>query len=313
MTREERLTGGLWCSILGDVIGVPVEFLPREALASHPVAELRSHGSHNQPEGTWSDDSSLLLCSIENILEKGNLETLMKKFESWLYDGLWTPGGVAFDVGIATGEAIRIFQGGEPAVLCGGIDEWSNGNGSLMRILPYTFLYSTRPEQERRTGLFNTSAVTHGHSRSKLACWLYSEIVRNLLAGLPKTEAIDQAHTTVATWTRDNDPDQEWRHFARCLSTIEHHSVDEIKSSGYVVDTLEAALYSFLKTEGSLEALYFAANLGCDTDTVATVTGGLVGTFYGLQAPVQELMPKVLRSDDIGQLIGRFVQELGTV
>lgn len=310
MENESRLHGGLWGAILGDVLGVPVEFRSRDELLKSPVLGLRSFGTHHQPEGTWSDDTSLLLCSVENILEHGDLETLMKKFLAWADQGLWTPGGVVFDIGIATREAISQFRSGETAELSGSFDEWSNGNGSLMRILPYSYFFAAEDSDTRRTGIFKVSSVTHAHSRSKLACWFYTEVVKQLLLGKNKAEAVDLAHIEIDQWAAKNNASAEWSHFSRCRSDIGQRPLEEIKSTGYVVDSLEAALYSFLKTDDVMSSLLFAVNLGNDTDTIGSLTGGLAGTYYGFEGIDSNLLNKVRQYEEITKLVGKFVTEI---
>jgi ADP-ribosylglycohydrolase len=307
MTKSSRIQAGIWSSIIGDALGVPVEFKSREEIAKDPVTGFRSHGTYDLPEGFWSDDSSLMLCTIENLAEGRDFETLMAKFEKWLNQGYWTPGGYVFDCGIATSEAISRFSNGETALLCGSIDEYSNGNGSLMRILPFAYHLADSDPDTRRKGIFNASAVTHGHSRSKLACWLYAEVIKNLLEGLGKAESVDSAHSTIEKWVHQNSAVKEWSHFERCTSRIVELPVSGIQSSGYVVHTLEASIYSFLKNDDIWSSLLFSVNLGQDTDTVACVTGGLAGTFYGMDGVDLGWIKRLARWEEIRALIQGFL------
>lgn len=306
ISKSSRIQAGLWSSILGDALGVPVEFQSREEIAKNPVIGFRSHGTYDLPEGYWSDDSSLMLCSMENLTEGGDFEALMAKFKKWLNEGYMTPGGFTFDCGIATREAIGRFSQGEQALLCGSMDEYSNGNGSLMRILPFAYRLADSDPDTRRKRIFDASRITHGHSRSKLACWLYSEVIRNLMEGLGKAESVDLAHSIVEEWVQQNGAMNEWGHFARCTSRIVDLPVSSIKSSGYVIDTLEASLYSFLKHDDIWSSLLFSVNLGSDTDTVACVTGGLAGTFYGIDAVDPGWIKRLAKWEEIDGLIGTF-------
>lgn len=311
MTKEDRIKGGIWASILGDALGVPVEFRPRDEIAQNPVIGFRSYGTHNLPEGSWSDDSSMALCTIENLISGGDLESLMGKFVRWLSQGHWTPHGYAFDSGIATGEAIRRFSGGETALLCGSFDEYSNGNGSLMRILPFAYHFADSTAAIRRKGIFDASSITHAHSRSKLACWFYTEIVRNLLNGHGKADSVDEAHSTIGQWADENSASKEWNYFCRCTSAILELPASSIKSSGYVVDTLEASIYSFLKNRDVWTSLLYAVNLGNDTDTVACVTGGLSGTFHGIDGVDTSWITRLSRHQEIEELIRSFTKSGG--
>ena len=137
MTKHDRIRGGLWGAIVGDALGVPVEFQDRAILECTPVLGMRGFGSHNQPPGTWSDDSSMTLCTIESLLETGfDTDDMGRRFVDWYNAERWTPWGKVFDIGMTTRSALLAVARGTKADLAGGITESSNGNGSLMRILP---------------------------------------------------------------------------------------------------------------------------------------------------------------------------------
>ena len=153
---------------VGDALGVPVEFRSRESIAQKPVTDMIGFGTHDQPPGTWSDDSSLTFCLADVLADKYDLQNIANSFVNWLYDELWTARGEVFDVGIATRAAIeRVLRKTRPD-LAGGFDESSNGNGSLMRILPLLFYIKDKPVDERFTITKAVSSITHGHVRSAL-------------------------------------------------------------------------------------------------------------------------------------------------
>src|SRR3954447_14292632 len=128
ITREQRVLGALWGALSGDALGVPVEFLSRETVQKNPVREMRGFGTHNQPPGTWSDDSSLLLCTAESLVECHGLDPadLGRRFVRWEREGYWTPYGKIFDIGIATSHALARLAAGTPPEKAGGADEYSN-------------------------------------------------------------------------------------------------------------------------------------------------------------------------------------------
>ena len=138
LTQTQRILGALWGALVGDALGVPVEFLNRALLKSKPVTGMREFGTHQQPAGTWSDDSSLLLCTVESLVACQHLDgkDLGDRFVRWERDGHWTPRGAVFDIGVATSQALSRIAMGESPEEAGGADEYSNGNGSLMRIIP---------------------------------------------------------------------------------------------------------------------------------------------------------------------------------
>lgn len=125
--------------VVGDALGVPVEFKKRDFLKRFPVTDMQAYGVHDQPLGTWSDDSSLTFCLAESLCSGYNLDHIAQKFLQWFNAEIWTPHGKVFDIGIATAEAIKMIKHGADPILCGGASEMDNGNGSLMRILPLLF------------------------------------------------------------------------------------------------------------------------------------------------------------------------------
>jgi ADP-ribosylglycohydrolase len=294
---------------VGDALGVPYEFLGRNQLAALEFSEMQGYGSHHQPPGTWSDDTSLTLCLMESLCGGLNYTEIAQKFESWLDRGYLTPDGIAFDVGITTRKAIKNFQDGYEATICGEIDEHSNGNGSLMRVSPLAFFLKGTDPNPRRIVIFKVSAITHGHSRSKIACWLYVETLIQLFAGAGKLEAVDRSWKVVNDWLTQEGT-SEIKYFARCRSDIVQASSEQIRSSGYVIDTLEAALWSFLRGNSFEECVVHALALGDDTDTVAAVTGSLAGAFYGIRAIPNQWLNQLKKKSLIEDLCTQFAKSL---
>jgi len=305
-----RILGGIFGVAIGDALGVPVEFTSRASLDTNPVTGYRAFGSHNQPAGTWSDDTSLTLCLADALCEGMDYNRIAAKFIAWYDEALWTAGGKVFDVGITTRHAINSLKLGSPPELAGPAEEESNGNGSLMRILPLALFTANMPEELRRKYAFDISAMTHGHPRSKIACWLYSEITRNLLQGTNRADAIDSAYATVDAWQNNNGGNSQWHHFARCPSAIGTATRDTIRSTGYVIDSLEAALYCLLNANTFEETVLAAVNLGDDTDTVGAIAGGLAGTYYGLQEIPEHLRSGIRRMNEIQNLAARFANAI---
>jgi ADP-ribosylglycohydrolase len=161
-------------------------------------------------------------------------------------------------------------------------------------------------QEERRRLVFTCSGLTHGHGRSKIACWLFSEIVAGILKNHSKESAIETAYTVVGSWCADNQQEIEWRNFSKCTPEIAKLSRESIQSTGYVVHSLEASLYTFLTTESIADAVLNAVNLGGDTDTIAAITGSLSGAFYGYQNIPQTWRSQLKRIDDIDRLTEKF-------
>ncbi|MBU3676489.1 MAG: ADP-ribosylglycohydrolase family protein [Chitinophagaceae bacterium] len=298
---------------IGDALGVPVEFQSREEIAENPVCDMLGYGTYHLPPGTWSDDSSLAFCLAEALTQKFSLQQIAQYFMDWYYKNYWTPLGSVFDIGIATREAIhRLSQGVDP-VLAGGSDEYSNGNGSLMRILPLLFYIRHKPIAERFEITRQVSAITHGHIRAAMSCFYYLEFARELLTEKnPKTIYQTLQQSLPSFFTEQGIPSSEIALFNRLLqqdiSTLPESS---IQSFGYVLHTLEAVIWCLLTTTSYAEAVLKAVNLGSDTDTTACVTGGLAGLLYGLDTIPPHWLNQLARKEDIAHLADRMQSRLG--
>ena len=253
---------------VGDALGSPVQFMER---GSYPkVTEMLYCHIFKKKVGTWTDDTSLTLALCDSIKQCGTIDIadIYKKFNRWLRSGKYTQDGRAFDVGRTCFIAIATHKGKD--------DIMSNGNGSLMRIVPLAFVEGISDRQ-----IEEVSAVTHAHAISREACRIYVHIAMDLKNGASLQDAVDEnVRETSSVFER--------------LSDIKNCHVDEIKATGYVVDTLEASLWCLLNTSSFRDALETAVNLGGDTDTIGAVTGGLAGIFYGIEGIPEEWI-KALR------------------
>ena len=180
---------------VGDALGVPVEFISRSDLEQDPVMGMRAYGTHLQPAGAWSDDSSLSFCLAEMLCEPYDLQNLANRFINWKNHGYWTAHGNVFDIGISTRKAIELLESGVAPILAGGAGEDCNGNGALMRILPLLFHIKDLDIQERFSYVSAVSSLTHRHIRSILCCFIYLEFARDILKG----NDIRTAYTAIAT------------------------------------------------------------------------------------------------------------------
>lgn len=289
---------------VGDALGVPVEFMGRETIAKDPVKGMRGYGTHNQPPGTWSDDSSLAFCLAETLIDGYDLNRIAKSFEAWMVDGKWTPHGKVFDVGIATSDAIIKLRRGVAPTEAGGRDELSNGNGSLMRIAPLVLYIREKDMNNRFDITCEVSSITHAHIRSVIACFYYLEFARKLLEGIDPFSIYAHLKAEVKDYLVSRGVrSDELVHFRKLLEgDIFQLQEQEIKSSGYVVDTLEASVWSLLTTGSYSDAVLRAVNLGEDTDTTGAVTGALAGLLYGYDAIPREWVQGLARREEIEAL-----------
>jgi ADP-ribosyl-[dinitrogen reductase] hydrolase len=307
-TPEAQLRAALLGLAVGDALGVPVEFQSRAARRQDPVVHMRAYGTHHQPAGTWSDDASLTFCLAEAIADGYTVGKLAENCCRWYYNNLWTPHGAVFDIGITTREAIQKLKADDDLILAGGTDEYSNGNGALMRILPLAFYQTELPLPARFQLIYEASAVTHGHIRSAVACFLYLEMARHLRAGLTPAEAYACLCAEAPAQLRElGIPGPEIAQFdylitGRLADFPEHI----IRSGGYVLHTLEASLWCLLRHETFAETVLAAVNLGDDTDTTGAVAGGLAGLYYGEAAIPAEWLAVLVRRADIEDVARRM-------
>lgn len=246
---------------VGDALGVPVEFKQR---GTFQINDMIGYGTHDQPAGTWSDDTSMTIATCDSIKRKGHIDypDIMESFHEWYFNGVYTADGTVFDIGNTTFEAINRYHEGKEPLSCGMNSVRANGNGSLMRIMPLAFVKSTKEE------IYNVSKLTHAHEISQKACCIYVDIAKRLSS----RESIDDILLSLSYQAPFNR-----------LQRITELSETEIQSSGYVVHTLEAALWCLANTTTFEQCVLKAVNLGDDTDTTGAVAGGLAGIVYGYE------------------------------
>jgi ADP-ribosylglycohydrolase len=295
---------------VGDALGVPVEFKSREELDRNPVTDMREYGTYHQPKGTWSDDTSMTLATLYSFNRQHWTEwrhpsplTAMIQFQNWYVKGVYTPYGKTFDVGRTTRNAIEKFGKTFSISTCGQGKEQDNGNGALMRMLPLAFLPMNETEFLETTRKF--TIITHKHKRNVFACQFFVIAVHRLLSG--ESAWLKKAYEMIDLYAGD-----EKEHFSR-IPYIMRLTRDEIKSTGYVINTLEAALWCFLTTNNYADCVLTAVNLGGDTDTIAAIAGGLAGIKYGVEGIPKEWLLVIARYDIICQLCDEFDKTLSYI
>lgn len=297
---------------VGDALGVPVEFSERDALDQNPVTDMRGYGAHDVPAGTWSDDTSMSLAALDSLCKaRVDWDEILSHFCLWLEQARYTATGEVFDAGRTCVHAlVRYARGSCGALSCGERDEYSNGNGSLMRIHPFVlYAHAIGLSEAACISLVHTaSALTHAHERSLIACGIYAFVQRALIddpckdavrRALEKARAYYEGYPEISRYARLFAPD-----FAQTPRGM-------IQSTGYVVDTLEAALWSLLTTDDYRACVLKAVNLGGDTDTVAAVAGGLAGALYGEEAIPTAWLDTLQRRSYIEELCTRAATAWG--
>lgn len=306
---------GMMGLVVGDALGMPVQFVERQELKNCPVETMEGYGTYDMPPGTWSDDSSMALATLISIREKNGIDCddIMERFMDWNLKGDYTPAGVAFDQGNTCMEAIFNYARNKDYKTCGKTGEYANGNGALMRVMPvclYAYEKVGKNEWTDKEAVENVhlvSSLTHNHMRSKMACGIYYFMIKSILDN--EGDLLSRLQIGVDEAKRYYQADitnyVEFAHYGRLLDLDRFSQCNEkdIKSTGYVVDSLEAAVWSLIVTNGFKDALLTAVNLGDDADTVGAIAGGLAGLYYGYKNVPKEWRKVIVRKEWVEGLL----------
>ena len=305
---KSKVRAGIIGHAIGDALGVPVEFTSRGHLACRPVRDMEGYGTHNMPAGTWSDDTSMEIALLQSLIDEGRFDYkgIMDNFCRWWEEDKFTATGRAFDIGDTCAGAIRNYRMGMSPLECGEKGERSNGNGSLMRILPVAYVCHKNSivGNDRYELVRNISSLTHAHEIRVLGCLFYINFICCLLDGdnlaIAYRKAQQEDYSMFSGFVREA--------YCRILNdNIANYNEEDISSSGYVLSSLEASLWCLMTTESYQEAVLKAVNLGSDTDTVGAITGSMAGIYYGYDTIPHEWVKKLKRSDYLLSLCDQFV------
>lgn len=312
---------GMMGLVTGDALGVPVQFLSREKIKNRPEGPLtgmESDGTYGMPAGTWSDDSSMALATLNSIIMKKKVDPfdIMQQFVRWEGEGEYTPYGQAFDEGTTCLNAIYRFYRDQDINDCGIKEENANGNGALMRIMPACLYYYVKGSDDAGAikGIHQVGGLTHNHLRSKMCCGFYYFMVKEILDGINAEEkpgllSLLQKGISrgIGFYGNGVAESEEMKYLRRLFDLNELCATpeNEINSSGYVIDSIEAAVWCLITTGSYRECMVKAANLGEDTDTVAAIAGGLAGLYYGYDGIPSEWLTVIKRREWIEGLCRR--------
>ncbi|QHB71064.1 ADP-ribosylglycohydrolase family protein [Stenotrophomonas sp. 364] len=295
MDLQNRYRGALLGLAAGDAVGTTLEFKPRGSF--EPLTDMVGGGPFDLEPGQWTDDTSMALCLAESLIRCDAFDPRdqMNRYANWYQHGYWSSTGTCFDIGVATRGAIHTYLvTGEP--LAGNIDPDSAGNGSIMRLAPVALRFARKPELQAMAVL--SSRTTHAAEECLDACRLLVVALERALAGCDKTEVLDLAAIEVSSQRLRDIAAGGYRSAKR----------DQVRGTGYVVDSLEAALWCFHQHDTFAGAVLEAANLGDDADTTAAVVGQLAGAFYGVAGIPAAWLARVHRGDEIAALADGLLQ-----
>jgi ADP-ribosylglycohydrolase len=303
---------GIYGVIIGDMLGVPVEFERREALVDNPVTGPRAGGPYEQPIGSWSDDGALTLALADALKDGYNLTTIAQNHINWWVHKKYTSHDVVFDIGrqtrMALNDVLKILDSGDTEALeylHFEANENTNGNGSLMRILPLYFYLKDKGIENNFEVIWQVSALTHPHIRSAIACLIYLIMTDELThdGSTPCSAYSAMKARMHAFFDANDEAKNEAGHFSRLLNEdISQFPETDIRSGGYVIETLEASLWCLCTTNSYQEAVLKAVNLGDDTDTTGAVTGGLAGILYGKDTILTEWITVLPKQSEINRI-----------
>lgn len=304
-SMNEIIKESIWGAIVGDAMGVPFEWKKMEEIT--PPLELTEDTRRGLPAGTWSDDSSMILCTLESLLDNGrNMKAIGDSFVSRWYDNPhWTPTGRIFDMGNTTRYAMECIKNGEYA---NGLCERDKGNGSLMRILPLALYMYNKDIKEIKETIENCSALTHGTLECKIACVWYSLLVREILKsgkdgwGLPIGIDISIINN-VEEQIRNLYAEEDLKPFERVLChDMLMLAPKRLNNTGYVVHSLEVVINCLFNSSSFIMGIQRAISIGGDTDTNASLVGGILALMYEIP---EELKDGIVKKEQIEELLER--------
>jgi len=293
---RDRAVGALLGLAAGDAVGTTLEFKTRDTY-DHLI-DMVGGGPFGLEPGQWTDDTSMALCLADSLCESGGLDPgdLMDRFCRWWRDGENSSTGECFDIGNATTSALSAYEAtGDP--FSGSTDERSAGNGSIMRLAPIAIYRHDDPDRAARDAV-EQGRTTHGALECLGSCELFAHVLADLIGGRSWPSASSpRGLEGLAPRVADIDAGT-WRRKDR----------DAISSNGYVIHTLEAAMWCVDRTESFRDAVLLAANLGEDADTVAAVTGQVAGARYGATGIPEPWLAKLYDRERIERLAGELFE-----
>ena len=303
---------------VGDAYGVPYEFLTREQISHLTLGDMvgcesdapLSYWGSRIPAGAWSDDTSMIVASMDSVVRKGHFDSddIMKSFINWWYHGQYTSLSYPFGLGGTVAHALDHYQSGYAADQCGMDSFYDNGNGSLMRILPYSLYCIFNDFDFKKTCevISKGSSLTHAHEISQMCCVIYTELLRRIINGYDIHQALVEAMKCPYNQYFSIETNQ---HLMTACENINGLTMDELADeNGYVVETLKGVIYSLLHSHNYEEAIKIAVTIGYDTDTVAGITGAVAGVIYGASSIPEQWLNTLKRKEYLEKLADDFVK-----
>lgn len=277
MDTKERYRGCLLGLAVGDAVGTTLEF--RDPGTFEPITDMVGGGPFNLQPGQWTDDTSMALCLGESLIIRNGFDPTdqMNRYLRWYRDGYFSSTGVCFDIGNTVRAALRHYEMTSNS-FAGSTDSLSAGNGSIMRLAPVPMFYAGDFETAVAHAA-SSSYTTHAASASVSGCQYLGALIVGALRGEDKETLLSPHYTPVPGFWKKTFLVPEIAEIAD--GSYKERNPPDIVGSGYVVKSLEAALWAFYNSQDYRQGCLMAANLGDDADTTAAVYGQLAGAYYG--------------------------------
>ena len=308
-SMDDRRRGALIGMAVGDALGAAVEF--KYPGSFEPVTDYRTGGPHGLNIGEWTDDTSMALALADSMANAGwDLNDQAKRYCDWWRGGKYSVNGRCFDIGITCRNSLASFSHAGDARTAASTDEYSSGNGSIMRLAPVPIKFSSLfPGQIEELARYaeESSLITHASPQCLSACRYFALVLAGLMAGRPREEVLSpewEAFQELCRLQPLADPVLDV-----ALGSFRRLNPPDIKGSGYVVKSLEAALWAFHKAEHFREAVLKAVNLGDDADTTGAVCGQLAGAYWGESGIPQEWRDRLARRDLLETALSGLLEE----
>ena len=294
-TTRDRFRGCLLGLAAGDALGTTLEF--KRPGTFQAIDDLIGGGPFRLEPGQWTDDTSMALCLAASLIERGEFDPVdqMQRYLRWRDEGYFSSTGTCFDIGSTVARALSRFIGTDEPY-AGSSDPYTAGNGSLMRLAPVPMYFADDAAQAIR-GSADSSRTTHGAEEAVDACRYFAGLLVAALRGVDKATLLSARYCPVeGLWARSPLAEK----IAEVADgSFKHREPPEIRGTGYVVESMEAALWAFHKSQDFRDGALLAANLGDDADTTAAIYGQIAGASYGAEAIPAKWRESVSMATDI--------------
>lgn len=299
----KKYQGSLIGLAVGDALGVPAEF--KMVGEFEPITDFCDDYRFSLPAGHWSDDTAMALCLANSLIEKNGFDPKdqIEKYKKWLDTGYCSSTGKSVGVGTVIQKALSLYKKGDVDPYIAISFPFSDGNGTLMKIAPIPLFFKDTPEDAMKYARLS-SKVTHGSELAADACVYYTGLIIGALNNVNKEELLSELYSPIKNFWQSNHLSYEIENVAR--GSFKTKKSTSIQGSGYVVKSLEAALWAFYHSDSFEEGVLKAVNLGDDADTTGAIYGQLAGAYYGLEKIPEKWRRNVSMREEILEIAGKL-------